>query len=158
MALSRPMTALLLAASLLGAAQNIQAEESAPRNLIAEEANRTLVLEFYDRFFNRHDVAGAAAVVAENYKQHNPQVPDGKAPFVNFFIDYFKDNPESHVRVVRSATDGDLVFLHVHASNGANDRGQAVVDIFRVEKGMIVQHWDVIQDVPEQSANDNTMF
>ena len=129
-----------------------------PRNLAAEEANRTLVLDFYERFFNKHDVAGAAKVVADDYKQHNPEVPDGKAPFVEFFTGFFKENPQSRARVVRSATDGDLVYLHVHSTNGADDRGQAVVDVFRVANGKIVEHWDVIQNVPEQAVNSNTMF
>lgn len=60
--------------------------------------------------------------------------------------------------IVRSAADGDLVWVHTHAINGAEDRGQAVVDIFRVEAGRIVEHWDVIQSVPAPSANTNTMF
>ncbi|ENA28394.1 MULTISPECIES: nuclear transport factor 2 family protein [Pseudomonas] len=129
-----------------------------PRDLTAEEANRTLVLTFYDQFFNRHETAEAATVIANNYRQHNPEVPDGKAPFVDYFTGFFKDNPNSKAKVVRSATEGDLVYLHVHSTNGTNDRGQAVVDIFKVEKGKIVEHWDVIQDVPEQAANENTMF
>ena len=85
-------------------------------------------------------------------------MPDGKAPFVSYFTDFFKQNPESHARVVRSAVDGDLVWLHVHSTNGKNDRGQAVLDIFRVKEGKIVEHWDVIQDVPAKAANTNTMF
>lgn len=129
-----------------------------PRDLTAEEANRTLVLTFYDQFFNRHETAEAATVIADNYRQHNPEVPDGKAPFVDYFTGFFKDNPNSKAKVVRSATEGDLMYLHVHSTNGTNDRGQAVVDIFKVEKGKIVEHWDVIQDVPEQAANENTMF
>lgn len=129
-----------------------------PRDLTAEEANRTLVLTFYDQFFNRHETAEAATVIADNYRQHNPEVPDGKAPFVDYFTGFFKDNPNSKAKVVRSATEGDLVYLHVHSTNGTNDRGQAVVDIFKIEKGKIVEHWDVIQDVPEQAANENTMF
>lgn len=129
-----------------------------PQDLTAEEANRTLVLTFYDQFFNRHETAEAATVIADNYRQHNPEVPDGKAPFVDYFTGFFKDNPNSKAKVVRSATEGDLVYLHVHSTNGTNDRGQAVVDIFKVEKGKIVEHWDVIQDVPEQAANENTMF
>ncbi|SKW40691.1 Uncharacterised protein [Mycobacteroides abscessus subsp. massiliense] len=60
--------------------------------------------------------------------------------------------------MVRSAVDGDLVYLHVHSTNDPQDRGQAVVDIFRVDGGKIVEHWDVIQDVPAESANGNTMF
>lgn len=128
------------------------------RDLKSEEANRALVIRFYDRFFNKHEVHQAAEVVTETYKQHNPEVPDGKAPFVGYFADFFKKNPEARARIIRSATDGDLVYLHVHSTNGKEDRGQAVIDIFRVKDGRITEHWDVIQNVPEESANGNTMF
>ncbi|GKS84397.1 nuclear transport factor 2 family protein [Acidovorax sp. SUPP1855] len=128
------------------------------RDIATEEANRKLVLAFYDQFFNRHDTVTAAKVVADGYRQHNPEVPDGKAPFVGYFTELFKSNPQSKARILRSATDGDLVYLHVHSTNGAGDRGQAVVDIFRVKDGKIVEHWDVIQNVPETTANQNTMF
>lgn len=130
---------------------------AASRDLKVEEANRKLVVEFYDRFFNKHDI-DAASVVADEYRQHNPEVPDGKKPFVSFFTGFFKDNAQSRAEIVRSSTDGDLVWLHVHATNGAEDRGQAVVDIFRVKDGKIVEHWDVIQAVPKEAANKNTMF
>lgn len=127
-------------------------------NPVEENANRALVLKFYDMFFNQHNIAGASKMVSEDYKQHNPGVPDGKKPFVNYFADFFKDNPQSHARIIRSATGGDLVWLHVHSYNGGQDRGQSVVDIFRVKEGKIVEHWDVIQDVPEKAENKNTMF
>jgi len=124
----------------------------------AEEANRELVLGFYEQFFNRHETEEAALLLAEDYRQHNPSVPDGRAPVVSYFTQYFKENPQSRVRIVRSATDGDLVYLHIHSTNGPEDRGVAVVDIFRVKGGLIVEHWDVIQPVPAESANSNTMF
>jgi len=124
----------------------------------AEEANRALVLDFYDQFFNRHETEEAALLLAEDYRQHNPSVPDGRAPVVSYFTQYFRENPQSRARVVRSATDGDLVYLHIHSTNGPEDRGVAVVDIFRVRDGRIVEHWDVIQPVPAESANSNTMF
>ena len=130
---------------------------AASRDLKVEEANRKLVVEFYDRFFNKHDVE-AASVVAEDYRQHNPQVPDGRKPLVSFFTGFFKDNPQSKAEIVRTAADGDLVWLHVHATNGADDRGEAIVDVFRVKDGKIVEHWDVIQAVPKEAANKNTMF
>lgn len=132
--------------------------QSAPRNLGAEEANRQLVVRFYDRVFNQHEVAEGAKVIADGYKQHNPHVPDGKAPFVRYFTDFFQKNPDAKARIVRSAADGDLVWLHVHSTGNAKDRGKAIVDIFRVRDGQIVEHWDVIQPVPETSANANTMF
>lgn len=149
---------VVMTAVLLAAASTATFSSSTARDLTAEEANRALVIEFYDQFFNRHQVEQAARVVADDYKQHNPDVPDGKAPFVDYFTGYFEDNPQSRARIVRSATDGNLVYLHVHSTTGPQDLGQAVVDIFRVENGIIVEHWDVIQEVPAKAANDNTMF
>lgn len=128
------------------------------RNIVREEANRQLVLTFYNRFFNKHETVEAAKVIADDYIQHNPQVPNGKEPFLSYFTGFFKKNPQSRARIVRSATDGDLVYLHIHSTNGANDRGRALVDIFRVDDGKIVEHWDVIQPVPEHASNKNTMF
>ena len=128
------------------------------RDLATEEANLKLVVNFYEQFFNKHEVARAAEVVSENYKQHNPEVPDGKKPFVDYFSQFFKETPQSKARIVRTATSGDLVWLQVHSTNSPSDRGQAVLDIFRVKNGKIVEHWDIIQDVPAQSANGNTMF
>ena len=145
-----------LAAMVSAAPLSVLAETS-ERDLATEEANRALVVEFYDQFFNEHNIA-ASDVIAEDYIQHNPNVPDGKAPLVSFFSGYFAENPESRARIVRSAADGDLVWLHVQSTNGEEDLGEAVVDIFRVEDGMIVEHWDVIQPVPSEAANSNTMF
>ena len=154
----RWVSPVFLAATFLLGPGVVSAANTQTRDVAQEESNRQLVVNFYDRFFNQHQVQEAAAVVAEDYIQHNPDVPDGKAPFVGYFDGYFKDNPDSRARIVRSASDGDLVYLHVHSTNGKADRGQAVIDIFRVQDGKIVEHWDVIQAVPEQAANHNTMF
>ncbi|QEM82249.1 nuclear transport factor 2 family protein [Halomonas binhaiensis] len=143
--------ALLLAVPVVSLAQP-------ERDVETEEANRALVTEFYDQFFNEHETEQSSRVLAQDYIQHNPEVPDGKAPFVDYFEGYFKENPNYKSEIVRSAADGDLVWLHVHSTNGDDDRGEAVVDIFRVKQGKIVEHWDVIQSVPENAANDNTMF
>lgn len=148
----------LLAAALLTTGLSAPAFADEARDTAQEEANRKLVVEFYDKVFNQHQVAEGAAVLTEDYKQHNPYVPDGKEPFVSYFTQFFKDNPEARTRVVRSAADGDLVWLHNHSVQNPDDRGEAIVDIFRVKDGMITEHWDVIQPVPETSANENTMF
>jgi predicted SnoaL-like aldol condensation-catalyzing enzyme len=132
--------------------------QTATRDLAREEANRKLVIEFYDTVFNKHEVEKGAAVIVDSYKQHNPMVPDGKKPFVDYFTGHFKENPQSKARIVRSATDGDLVYLHIHSTEKDGDRGTAIVDIFRVTDGKITEHWDVIQPVPETAANNNTMF
>lgn len=149
--LSVATTALLLTLPVTSLAHSA-------RDAQQEEANRALVTEFYNQFFNEHETEQSARVLAEDYIQHNPGVPDGKAPFVDYFAGYFQENPDYQSKIVRSAADGDLVWLHVHSTNSDEDKGEAVVDIFRVDQGMIVEHWDVIQSVPEESANDNTMF
>ena len=148
----------LLAAAMLTTGLSSAGLADEARDIAQEEANRKLVVEFYDKVFNQHKVAEGAAVLTEDYKQHNPYVPDGKEPFVSYFTQFFQDNPEARTRVVRSAADGDLVWLHNHSISNSEDHGDAIVDIFRVKDGMIVEHWDVIQPVPEASANENTMF
>lgn len=136
----------------------ISQAQGAQRNPGQEKANLELVKNFYEQFFNRHEVMLAAEAVSEEYRQHNPDVPDGKKPFVDYFRQFFKDTPQSRARIVRSAASADLVWLQVHSTNSPSDRGQAVLDIFRVKNGKIVEHWDIIQDIPALAANENTMF
>lgn len=148
------LAAILMAAPLMAT----PAEAQPARDLAREERNRRLVLDFYEAVFVRHDLSVAERVLSEGYVQHNPRVPDGRAAFVAAFTRIFAANPEARSRVVRSATDGDLVYLHVHATSRPGDRGRAIVDIFRVAGDRIVEHWDVIQEVPETAANGNGMF
>lgn len=138
--------------------QSFAANNQGGRDLKVEEFNSKLVQDFYNRFFNMHQIKEASIVVSEDYRQHSPSVPDGKAPFIEYFESYFSEHPGARARIVRSGTFGNLVYLHAHATSKEGDRGQAVIDIFRVENGKIVEHWDVIQDVPETQANNNTMF
>lgn len=154
----RTIASAMLMAALITLLGGQAMAKDAQRNLATEEANLKLVVQFYEQFFNRHEVAKAAEIVSEDYKQHNPEVPDGKKPFVNYFSQFFKETPQSKARIVRTASSGDLVWLQVHSTNTPSDRGQAVLDIFRVKNGKIVEHWDIIQDVPAQSANENSMF
>lgn len=124
-----------------------------------ESKNKAVVLAFYDLVFNRHQPEEASKMyIGNEYIQHNPYVADGAEPFYTYFAGYFKENPESHVEIKRIAADGDLVFVHVHSKANKQDLGQAVVDIFRLDNGKIVEHWDVVQPVEKDSANANTMF
>lgn len=133
--------------------------ETGSRDPATEEANRQMVIDFYNRVFNEHDLEGAVGMVADDYIQHNPNVPTGKAPFVEFFTRLFAKNPNASARIVRSSAQGDLVWLHVHAGgNKDGTGGLAIMDIYRVKDGKIVEHWDVVQPVPAKAANENTMF
>jgi len=123
-----------------------------------EEANRKLVLEFYERVLNQKDADAATQYIGSSYKQHNPLVPDGVAALQAYVRGLKERSPQSKSVVKRSFAEGDHVILHVHATRSPEDRGVAIVDIFRLENGKVVEHWDVIQPVPEKAANGNTMF
>jgi predicted SnoaL-like aldol condensation-catalyzing enzyme len=148
----------ILASTLVGAENPAETFHPVPRDLNQEERNRALVLSFSETVFNKHDLSTANTVLAQNYIQHNPRVPNGSAAFIAFFTELFKQQPEAHSTIARSATDGELVYVHTHSTKDPQDRGLAILNIYRVVHDKIVEHWDVIQPVPEKSANDNTMF
>ena len=123
------------------------------------ESNKKIVRDFYELAFNQHKPTEAAKrYIGDRYVQHNPHVPNGAEAFYGYFEGFFKDHPKSRVEIKRVLADGDLVVLHLHSIADESDRGRAIVDIFRVEGSKIVEHWDVIQDIPAQAANTNTMF
>jgi len=124
------------------------------------EANKKIVIDFYEKGLNQKDFDAAAKHFGPRYIQHNPLAPDGPEGFKRL-VALLKEkfpNSNSHDEIKRVIAEGDLVVLHVHSVREPGQRGRAVVDIFRVENGKIVEHWDVLQDVPEKAANDNTMF
>ena len=138
---------LSLFASIAGAAGSAQ-----------EEANKKAVLEFYDLALNKKDFDAASRYMGSRYTQHNPIAadgPEGLKAFLQFLRDKF---PQSHSEIKRAFADGDYVILHVHAVREPGTRGRAIVDIFKLENGKVVEHWDVAQDVPEKAANSNGMF
>ena len=122
------------------------------------EANKKIVIDFYEKALNQKDFEAAAKYFGPRYIQHNPLVPnglDGLKALVTLLKEKF---PNSHNEIKRVIAEGDYVVLHVHSVREPGQRGRAIVDIFKLEDGKIVEHWDVIQDVPEKSANSNTMF
>ena len=122
------------------------------------EANKKAVLEFYDAGLNRRDFDAAAKFLGSRYVQHNPTAPDGPEGF-KAFLGFLRDKfPDSHSEIKRSFAEGDFVILHVHSVREKGSRGRAIVDIFRLEDGKIVEHWDVVQEIPEKAANANGMF
>ncbi len=123
-----------------------------------EEADRKAVLAFYEKGLNQKDVDAALAYVGDRYTQHNPNAADGPEGFRKF-IGFLREKfPNSHSEIKRSFVDGDYVILHVHAVREPGTKGNAIVDIFKLENGKSVEHWDVVQPIPENPANSNTMF
>lgn len=122
------------------------------------EANRKVVLEFYETALNRKDFAAASKFMGVRYTQHNPMAEDGPQGFGKFLAFLRETYPQSHGEVKRVFADGNFVILHVLEKRRPEDRGDAVVDIFRLEDGKVVEHWDVTQAIPEQSSNPNPMI
>ena len=134
-------------------------EASAVTNKLTSENNKKIVRSFYDAAFNQHKPKEAVQeYVGPDYIQHNPFVATGKQPFIEFFIEFQKKHPQSHAEIKRVIAEEDLVVVHVHSTLNPEDRGRAVMDVFRLERGKIVEHWDVGQPILEKSANNNTMF
>ena len=144
--------AMILAATLLALASPAAHADA------QQEANRRVVLDFYEKGLNQKDADAAIALMGNRYVQHNPGAADGPEGFRKF-IGFLREKfPSSHSEVKRSFVDGDFVILHVHSVREPGSRGRAIVDIFKLENGKIVEHWDVVQDIPENPANNNTMF
>ncbi len=122
------------------------------------ERNKRFVAEFYDLIINQKDYERAKAYMGPRYRQHNPLVKD-RPEGLREFIEYLKANaPDAHSEIVRSFAEGDYVILHVHSIRRPGTRGRAIIEIFRLENGLIDEHWDVIQEIPADSANPNGMF
>jgi predicted SnoaL-like aldol condensation-catalyzing enzyme len=123
------------------------------------ETNKQTVIAFYTLAFNdKRPEEAVQRYVGDRYTQHNPLAGDGPGPFVEFVKAYTGQFPELNVEIKRVIAEGDLVLTHGLIKTSPEDRGTAAADIFRVEDGKIVEHWDVLQAVPETAANDNTMF
>jgi predicted SnoaL-like aldol condensation-catalyzing enzyme len=123
------------------------------------EANKRIIREWHELAINQRKPEEAVAkYLGPNYRQHNPGSGDGPEPFIAIVNRFAQIFPDLRMEPKRIIAEGDYVVLHSHLILKPGDRGTAVVDIFRLENGKIVEHWDVVQEVPETSANNNTMF
>jgi predicted SnoaL-like aldol condensation-catalyzing enzyme len=123
------------------------------------EINKEMVRDFYHLSLNlRKPEEAVAKYLGTYYRQHNPAAADGAEAFIAFVRGFTGAFPGLHFDFKRFIAEGDLVMVHSHLVRKPGDRGMAVMDLFRIENNRIVEHWDVLQEIPESSVNSNTMF
>jgi predicted SnoaL-like aldol condensation-catalyzing enzyme len=119
------------------------------------EQNKRAVVEFYELAFNGKEPEQAVErYVGSRYIQHNPQAPDGPEAFIAFVRAF----PELSVDIRRVMAEDDMVVTHSLVKFTADDPGSVAADFFRLEDGKVVEHWDVLQPWPQESANPHPMF
>lgn len=142
----------LLTISILGIAAPAMAQTASPKEVVTA---------FYDQAFVKGQAREAILkyISPTTYIQHNPNLPDGREAVLTALPAWLSQSG-MRAEIKRVIAEGDLVVVHSRfAVPGQTDsKVMAVMDIFRVQGGLIVQHWDVLQEVPKTAANNNTMF
>jgi predicted SnoaL-like aldol condensation-catalyzing enzyme len=122
------------------------------------ETNKRVVVDYYQTAFDGDPEKAVADHFGESYVQHNPDATDGPEAFIGFVRWLRGENPQLRLEIKRVIAEGDFVATHSHLVLRPGQPGRALADFFRLENGKVVEHWDVIQEVPEKSANPNGMF
>jgi predicted SnoaL-like aldol condensation-catalyzing enzyme len=120
------------------------------------EENKNRVAAMYQELFGDKNADAVNTYLAKDYIQHNPIAADGREALENMLRIWFKDAPKEKIDIRHIGADGDFVYIHTKSKMG--DKVFSVIDIFRLENDTIVEHWDVIQEVPKESANPHPMF
>lgn len=109
--------------------------------------NKNLVCSFYEEFFNGHDVESANKYVKENYKQHNPGLEQGREGLKKAFAQKFIDHPDFRLEIKMMIEEKDIIAVYLKNIDTNGNTKARIVDIYRIQDGMLAEHWDVLQPV-----------
>ena len=123
-----------------------------------EQRNKQIAIDFYNAALNEKDWDKAVTYMGPYYKQHSIYMEDGRAGLQELVARIKKQFPENLGDIKRAFADGDIVVLHVHVTRTRQQRGWSVIEMMRIKNDKVVEHWDMLQLVPETAANKNTMF
>lgn len=122
------------------------------------EQNKQNAIAFYKTAYEGNPRKAVEQYVGDQYIQHNPEVANGTAGFIEYFERMQQEYPDKSIDFVRGIADGNMVALHTHQVWPGSEE-YVTMDFFRFDdKGKICEHWDAIQQIPNQSANPNTMY
>ena len=122
------------------------------------ESNKQRAIEFYRTAYSGDPSKAVELYVGSEYIQHNPAVADGKQGFIDYFEEMTRDYPDKSIKFTRVIAEDDLVALHTHQTWPGNEQ-YVTMDFFRFDdNGKIVEHWDSIQEVPNETKNGNPMY
>lgn len=162
---SRSKTVKVNLAGLLVLLTSAVSQANEQTHSALEQANLKKALYCMDILENRPDLEPSNRLTilrnecfSEAYIQHSPHVADGREAVLSLFAKRYESNAEITTSIKRTASEGDLVWLHQHVKRNQDDLGRAVINIFRMENGKFIEHWNVSQAVPKESKNNNTMF
>jgi len=155
----------LIFAALMALSAPFVGQASEKRHSALEQENLVKAIYCMEILENRNDLEASQRIdilrnecYAESFVEHSPHISDGREGLFRLFRDRYKKYPKLSMSIKRSASEGDLVWLHLHAKRTPESRGAALMHIFRMKDGLIVEHWGVGQPVPENPKNNNTMF
>jgi predicted SnoaL-like aldol condensation-catalyzing enzyme len=123
-----------------------------------EQRNLDHVLGLFREVLQPLDASAVDRYISPDYIQHSPMAAPGRDSLKAFLKVVRAASPDSSQKLLRAFVDGDHVIIHYHVKKDPEDRGFIVMDIFRLANGMVVEHWDCVQDVPAQSPNPISMF
>lgn len=146
----------MILCSVMCFAQNTQIKADCSA-LEQAQKNKEIVLTFYQQMFGDKDISAVDRYIDKNYIQHNPRVADGADAFKKAATVWFQGAEKVKVDIQHVAAEGDLVFVHIKNKNKDGSL-KSTMDIFRMQDGKIMEHWDVHENVPQSSANPHPMF
>jgi predicted SnoaL-like aldol condensation-catalyzing enzyme len=130
-----------------------------------EESNLSKAIYCMEILESRNDLKPSQRInilrnecYSDNFIEHSPHISDGREGLFNIFLSRYKKYPQLSMSIKRSASEGELVWLHLHVKRTPDSLGAALIHIFRMKDGMIIEHWGVGQPVAENPKNNNTMF
>lgn len=110
-----------------------------------EQKNKEVIKKFYQEFFNDHIVESADKYVREDYVQHNPGVEQGREGLKKAFAQKFIEHPEFALDIKMLIAEDNMVAVYLKNVDPQGNTRCRVVDIYRLEDGMLAEHWDVLQ-------------